>query len=56
MTAREGKPAVVLHVFGHVHGGSGTFDSPDTRSVNAALPAQRYDLSNAPKIFRLPRR
>jgi Icc-related predicted phosphoesterase len=44
-----------LHVFGHVHGGYGTFNTPDTLFVNAALPGQGFDLSNPPHVFRLPR-
>jgi Icc-related predicted phosphoesterase len=45
----------MLHVFGHVHAGYGTFKSPDTLFVNAALPGNGYDLSNPPHVIRLPR-
>lgn len=51
---RRVKP--MIHAFGHVHGGYGTFNTPDTLFVNAALPGQRYDLSNRPHVIRLPRR
>lgn len=51
---RRVKP--MLHVFGHVHGGYGTFSTPDTLFVNAALPGQGYDLSNRPQVFKIPRR
>lgn len=46
----------MMHVFGHVHGGYGTFNTPETLFVNAALPGRGYDLSNRPHVFRLPRR
>jgi Icc-related predicted phosphoesterase len=46
----------MLHVFGHVHAGYGTFSTPDTLFVNAALPGNGYDLGNRPHVFRLPRR
>jgi Icc-related predicted phosphoesterase len=50
---RRVKP--MLHVFGHVHGSYGTYSTRDTLFVNAALPGQGYDLSNAPHVFKLPR-
>jgi len=50
---RRVKP--MLHVFGHVHAGYGTFSTADTLFVNAALPGYAYDLSNPPHVFRLPR-
>ena len=46
----------MIHVFGHVHGAYGTFNTPDTLFVNAALPGQGYDLSNRPQVFKIPRR
>jgi Icc-related predicted phosphoesterase len=46
----------MMHVFGHVHGGYGTFSTPNTLFVNAALPGKGYDLSNRPHVFKLPRR
>lgn len=46
----------IIHVFGHVHGGYGTFSTQDTLFVNAALPGHGYDLSNRPHVFKLPRR
>ena len=46
----------MLHIFGHAHGGYGTFNTPDTLFVNAALPGEGYDLTNRPHVFRLPRR
>jgi Icc-related predicted phosphoesterase len=46
----------MLHIFGHVHGGYGTFSTRDTLFVNAALPGTGYDLSNPPHRFSLPRR
>src|ERR1017187_3256692 len=51
---RRVKP--MLHIFGHVHAGYGTFSTPDTLFVNAALPGKDYDLSNPPHVFRLLRR
>ena len=38
------KPKV--HVFGHIHGGAGTFDSGTTRFVNAAYLNERYEPSD----------
>lgn len=46
----------MLHVFGHVHAGYGTFSTPDTLYVNAALPGQDFAMSNRPHVYRLPRR
>ena len=46
----------ILHVFGHVHGGYGTFNTQDTLFVNAALPGHGFDLSNRPQVFKIPRR
>jgi Icc-related predicted phosphoesterase len=51
---RRVKP--MLHIFGHAHGGYGTFNTPDTLFVNAALPGEGYELNNPPHVFRLPRR
>jgi len=34
------KPKV--HIFGHIHGGAGTFENGDTRFVNAAYLNERY--------------
>lgn len=36
----EKKPKV--HIFGHIHGGAGTFENGDTRFVNAAYLNERY--------------
>ncbi len=46
----------MLHIFGHAHGGYGTFKMADTLFVNAALPGKDYELNNPPHVFRLPRR
>ena len=35
----------MLHVFGHSHAGYGSFSTPDTLFVNAALPGNGYDLA-----------
>jgi predicted phosphohydrolase len=43
-----------LHVFGHVHAGYGTLDTPDTLFVNAALLGPDGDLSNRPIVVRIP--
>ena len=51
---RRVKP--MLHVFGHVHAGYGTFGTPDTLFVNAALPGHGFGMSNRPHVFRMPRR
>ena len=37
---KEKKPKV--HIFGHIHGGAGTFDNGVTRFVNAAYLNERY--------------
>lgn len=42
---QEKKPK--LHIFGHIHGGAGTFDNGTTRFVNAAFLNERYQ-PNAP--------
>lgn len=54
VAVRRIKP--MIHVFGHVHGGYGTFSSSDTLFVNAALPGHGYDLSNRPQVFKIRRR
>jgi Icc-related predicted phosphoesterase len=41
----EKRPKV--HIFGHIHGGAGTFDNGTTRFVNAAFLNERYQ-PNAP--------
>jgi Icc-related predicted phosphoesterase len=46
---RRVKP--MLHIFGHVHGGYGTFSTLGTLFVDAALPGEGYDLSNTPHMF-----
>ena len=46
----------MIHIFGHAHGGYGTFNTPDTLFVNAALPGEGYGMRNPPHVFRLPRR
>lgn len=45
----------MLHVFGHAHAGYGTFNTPETLFINAALLGRGFDLSNPPHVFRLPR-
>jgi Icc-related predicted phosphoesterase len=50
---RRVKP--LIHVFGHVHGGYGTFSTADTLFVNAALPGHGYDLRNPAHVFKIPR-
>lgn len=37
-----------LHVFGHIHGGYGTFESVDTCFVNASIMDERYYPRNRP--------
>ncbi len=37
---RQKKPRV--HIFGHIHGGAGTFESETTRFINAAYLNERY--------------
>jgi Icc-related predicted phosphoesterase len=34
------KPKV--HIFGHIHGGAGTFENRDTRFINAAYLDEQY--------------
>ena len=46
----------MLHVFGHVHGAYGTYDTNDTLFVNAALPGRAFGMRNRPHVFKLPRR
>jgi Icc-related predicted phosphoesterase len=31
-----------FHIFGHIHGGAGTFESESTRFINAAYLNERY--------------
>ncbi len=31
-----------IHIFGHIHGGAGTFENGDTRFINAAYLNERY--------------
>lgn len=50
---RRVKP--ILHVFGHVHAGYGTLNTPDTLFVNAALPSAGFEMSNPPLVFRMSR-
>jgi Icc-related predicted phosphoesterase len=40
VAVEEKKPGV--HIFGHIHGGAGTFDNGITRFVNAAFLNERY--------------
>ena len=51
---RRVKP--MLHLFGHVHGAYGTFSTPETLFVNAALPGRDFGMNNPPHVLRLPRR
>ena len=45
----------MMHVFGHIHGGYGTFSTHDTLFINAALPGQGFGMSNRPHVFKIPR-
>jgi Icc-related predicted phosphoesterase len=45
-----------LHVFGHVHGGQGIFQTDHTTFVNAALLDIHGDLDKSPLVFRMTRR
>jgi Icc-related predicted phosphoesterase len=45
-----------LHVFGHVHGAYGTFQTEHTTFVNAALLGIHGGLDKSPLVFRMTRR
>jgi len=45
------KPKV--HVFGHIHGGAGTFENGDTRFINAAYLNERYQPAEPAGIIRI---
>ncbi len=45
------KPKV--HVFGHIHGGAGTFENGDTRFINAAYLNERYQAAEPAGIIRV---
>jgi predicted phosphohydrolase len=45
-----------LHVFGHVHGAYGIFQTDQTTFVNAALLGIHGGLDNPPLVFRMTRR
>ena len=48
-TVKRKKPRV--HIFGHIHGGAGTFENDETRFINAAYLNERYKpLPSAGKI------
>ena len=51
---RRVKP--VAHVFGHVHGCYGTYDTPKTLFVNSALLGIDGELDRAPVIIKIPRK
>lgn len=42
-----------LHIFGHIHAGYGTFETNDTKFVNAAVCDEDYQPVNAPVIVDL---
>lgn len=42
-----------LHVFGHIHKSAGTVRDGDRISVNAALPGEKFTLSNPPTVVDL---
>jgi predicted phosphohydrolase len=44
-----------LHVFGHVHGGHGIFQTAHTTFVNAALLGIHGDLDKSPLVFQMTR-
>jgi Icc-related predicted phosphoesterase len=44
-----------LHVFGHVHGGFGIFQTEHTTFVNAALLGMHGDLNKAPAALKMSR-
>ena len=45
-----------LHVFGHIHGAHGVFQTPQTIFVNAALLSPHGRLNKPPIVLWLPRR
>jgi len=45
------KPKV--HIFGHIHGGAGTFENGDTRFVNAAYLNEGYQPSEPAGVIRI---
>jgi Icc-related predicted phosphoesterase len=45
-----------LHVFGHVHGGHGIFQTDQTTFVNAALLGIHGDLDKSPLVFQMTAR
>jgi hypothetical protein len=45
-----------LHVFGHVHGAHGIFQTDHTTFVNAALLGIHGDLDKSPLVFQMTRR
>lgn len=42
-----------LHVFGHIHGGYGTFRDGSTLFVNASICNESYDATNAPILIEI---
>ena len=44
-----------LHVFGHIHGGYGIFQTRDTTFVNAALLGMHGDIDQAPVVLNMQR-
>ena len=48
---QDKKPKV--HIFGHIHGGAGTFLSGDTRFINAAYLNERYQPAEPAGIIRI---
>jgi Icc-related predicted phosphoesterase len=42
-----------LHVFGHIHKSAGAVRDGDRISVNAALPGEKFTLSNPPTVVDL---
>ena len=45
------KPKV--HIFGHIHGGAGTFENGDTQFVNAAYLDEQYRPAEPAGIIRV---
>ena len=42
-----------VHVFGHIHGGAGTFEEGDTRFINAAYLDEQYRPAQPEGIIRV---
>lgn len=56
MLAVQERVKPLVHIFGHIHEGYGVTEKDGIKFINASSITEKYDPSNKPIVFDLPRK